>query len=110
MNRAVLTAALLLLPATLTSCASKRADMSGVAPTYRASVQAGRLTPAAARSLRGSAPQVDMMDAYVDRVEKARAKINAMPISETEKRHLIRAEMRSAGKEWQHKLTPNKSL
>jgi hypothetical protein len=89
---------------TLTSCASKQHDTAGVPPTYQEAVKAGRLSPDDARSLRGTAPQVDRMNAFVDQVEKARTKINKMDISESEKRRLIRIEMRKAGKEWTDKI------
>jgi len=99
---------LLCLASVLSSCASKKDTvakdtMAGVPHAYQEAVKAGRLSPAAARSLRGSAPQVDRMDAFVDRVEKARAKINRMNIPEAEKRRLIRIEMSKASQDGKHK-------
>lgn len=93
----------------LTSCTKTVQKTQDIPRTYQQSVKAGRLSPSAARSLRYVAPQVDLMDAYVERVEAARKRINGMNIPEAEKRGLIRAEMREAGKEWKQKLAANKS-
>ena len=100
---------LLSLTLLLSSCTSKQHTEGNIPPPFQEAVKAGRLSPKAARSLRGSAPQIDMMDAYVDRVEKARAKINRMNIPEVEKRRLIRIEMSKAGADWKHKLEGNRS-
>lgn len=80
-------------------------DIPGV---FRESVRVGRLSPGAARSLRGSAPQVEMMDTFVNRVEAARTKINKMKIPEAEKRRLIKIEMKAASQKWKQKLSAAK--
>ncbi len=67
------------------------------------------MTPQAAYSLRYNAPQLEAMNAFVEQVDHAGKKIDKLPVSKAEKRHLIRAAMRKAAANWQNKLKSMKT-
>lgn len=94
---------LLVLACLLCSCAPKQHSSIQIPHVYQEAVKEGRLSPQAARSLRGTATQDEMMGAYVDRVEKARNRIHKLNIPKSEKIRLIHIEMKKAGKEWTDK-------
>lgn len=100
--KCLITVSLLLCLVLLSSCAHRSQQAQSVPAVYRSEVNSGLLSPSAAHSLRYNAPLRSAMDAYVNRVEEARKRINRLPISEAEKRRLIRAEMRKAAAQWQH--------